>query len=282
MRTTLELPLPRLTKGRFASISALSDESLFQTCGVRVAFTQREGGVSEGAYASLNMGSHVGDDLAAVEANRRILKRAFGVEDSPCIVPNQVHGTTLLTIPDPSIPFSQEEWGGYVARAQEGADAVVVESPDVAALLCFADCVPVIIVSPSGRFAVVHAGWRGVEGGIVPKAFRHLLALDKEAGLACGPQDVNVYIGPYIHKECFETGEDVLRRFETAFGVECLWGSDHVDLGAALRVALEREGAEACRIADADICTVCNNDAFFSYRAQEGVCGRHGAFAVRM
>lgn len=281
MSATLELPLPRLSRGRFASISALSDEALFQTCGVRIAFTLREGGVSKGPYRSLNLGSHVDDDFAAVEENRRILNRAFGAEECFCLVPNQVHGTRILTVPASVVQQYDEKMSKFAAQAQEGVDALVVEAPHTAALLCFADCVPVIIVSPSGRFAVVHAGWRGVEGGIAPAAFRKVLELDKAEGLAFNPQDINVYVGPYIHVECFETGEDVFMRFGSAFGSACLQEPDHVDLGAALRIAFEREGADRQRIADADICTACNTDSFFSYRAQKGVCGRQGAYAVR-
>lgn len=76
--TTLVLPDPELTKGRFASISAYSDKALYAATGVRIAFTTREGGVSEGPYASLNLGSHVKDDIASVRENRHRVLRAFG------------------------------------------------------------------------------------------------------------------------------------------------------------------------------------------------------------
>lgn len=75
--TTLVLPDPELTKGRFASISAYSDEALYVATGVRIAFTTREGGVSEGPYNSLNLGSHVKDDLVSVQENRRPRSAGF-------------------------------------------------------------------------------------------------------------------------------------------------------------------------------------------------------------
>ncbi len=73
--TTLVLPDPELTKGRFASIFAYSDEALYAATGVRIAFTTREGGVSEGPYNSLNLGSHVKDDLVSVQENRRRVRQ---------------------------------------------------------------------------------------------------------------------------------------------------------------------------------------------------------------
>lgn len=99
--TTLVLPDPELTKGRFASIPAYSDEALYVATGVRIAFTTREGGVSEGPYNSLNLGSHVKDDLVSVQENRRRVQQAFACEDAPLFVPNQVHGDTVLELGDP-------------------------------------------------------------------------------------------------------------------------------------------------------------------------------------
>lgn len=278
MRTTLELPLPRLSRGRFASIDAYTDEALFDSHRIRIAFTERGGGVSKDSYASLNLGSAVDDDLVSVEQNRRILTDAFSVNHAACLVPRQVHGKKVLVVPE----GAQETIEDFRSRAQKGADALLIEAQQVAALLCFADCVPLIIVSPTGRFAVVHAGWRGVLAEIATKATSELTELDASDGASADPSAYNVYIGPYIHRECFETGEEVREDFAHTFGQGCLVDSSRIDLGMALRTSLTRFGVSEKRIADVDICTVCNNDRFFSYRAQEGICGRHGAFAVRM
>lgn len=313
MNTTLELPLPCLSEGCFASVSAFTDSTLFESCGVRIAFTERRGGESKGAYSSLNLGALVDDDSAVVEKNRNILFGAFDAENCFCLVPRQIHSDKIFIIPDDA----RDAISAYERLVQTGGDAIIVEAAQVAALLCFADCVPVIIVSPSGRFAVVHAGWRGVINEIAPKAFACLRARDKENGLSLDAHSYNVYIGPYIHAECFETGEDVAAQFFDVFGAKCvvnaaLSGRDfvaqsdlinqvaaqphsdesqrlmeqgakpHIDLGSALRTSLYRVGVVPERVAEVGMCTVCNNDRFFSYRAQNGVCGRHGAFAVRM
>lgn len=281
--TALILPRPELNEGRFASIPVFTDEALFEACGVRIAFTTRAGGASVGPYDSLNLGSHVNDELACVESNRALLVSALAPSlskrlDEVLVVPNQVHGDEALTIEDAG---SVEE---SCIAADAGADAIIVAARDVAALLCFADCVPVIIVLPTGRFAVVHAGWRGVENTIAAKTLS--LMLDQEAkGSSCSREGLlattNIYIGPYIHRECFETSEEIHALFTTKFGEDCSFDPRHIDLGRALTTQLVRLGVDEARICDLDQCTVCNNDRFFSYRAQDGVAGRHGAFAIR-
>lgn len=273
--TTLELVKPRLSKGRFASLEVLTDESLFDQTGVRIAFTGREGGVSSGPFSSLNLGAHVPDDPECVAANRRRVAAAFGAQGAPLIVPNQVHGDVVLAVKG---RFDASE---VAMCAAEGADGIVVGCPGVAALLCFADCMPVIVVSPTGRFAVVHAGWRGVMAQIAAKAACTLVEADRAAGDQASTADLNVYIGPHIRSECFETSQEIRDRFVDAFGEACAAGPRHVSLVAAQLESLFRVGVRAERVADAGVCTVCSNDVYFSYRAQGGVCGRHGAFAFR-
>lgn len=274
--TTLSLPLPVLTKGRFASLDVYTDESLFEICGVRIAFTTRQGGVSAGPYASLNLGSHVDDDLALVEKNRKIVLSSLSCGDAPLIVPKQVHGDRVLSVSD------AKDVRAVAKDAAQGADGVVVGASRVAALLCFADCIPVIIVSPTGRFAVVHAGWRGVENLISAKAVGILSSEDACALGEGAPRGYNVYIGAHIRSECFETGPDVHERFVSRFGPACAPDDSHVDLLAALKSQLMAAGVADERICDLGACTVCRNDEFFSFRAQDGVTGRHGAFACRV
>lgn len=274
-----QLPFPHLTARRFGArrLPVLTDEDLFARTGVRVAFSGREGGQSAGPYAALNVGGHVGDDPRAVAANRALLLEALGGDAERLIVPNQVHGDEVVLAGD----SSPEALDAVRKRAAEGADALVVTVPGVSALLCFADCVPVIAVSPSGRFAVAHAGWRGVVSGVAAKAVRVLARADADAGDAIGPGAFNVYVGPHIHAECFETGPDVRERFSSLFGSACIADEFHVDLLEALRIGLSGVGIDPARIEDAGACTACEHDRYFSYRASGGVCGRHGAVAFR-
>ena len=250
MVATGQLPIPQITARRFGArcLPALTDDALYERTGVRVAFTGRAGGVSEGPYSSLNLGNHVGDDPASVERNRMLVLEALDAAREAALA---------------------------------GADALVATVPGIAALLCFADCVPVIVVSPTGRFAVAHAGWRGVENGVAAKAVRALARADAAELGEDAASGYNVYVGPHIHASCFETGADVRKRFEDRFGSSCIPDERHVDLLEALTVGLEEAGIDRARVADAGVCTVCSCDEFFSYRAAGGICGRHGAVAFR-
>ena len=281
--TALSLPAPQLKARTLDSLHILTDDALALKTGVRVAFTGRSGGVSSAPYDGLNLGSHVGDDIDSVQENRRLLLRALGAADAELIVPNQVHGTDLVELT--SGDRVEIEAARDRAMALEGADGLVVFAPGLAALLCFADCASLIVVSPSGRFAVVHAGWRGAVAGIAGKAVRKMAAADVAAGFFSSEGEAaasyNAYIGPHIHAECFETGEDVSKRFEDAFGRSCILDSRHVSLARAIEVDLLGAGMGSDRILDSGVCTVCSHEDYFSYRATGGVCGRHGALAVR-
>ena len=274
------LPLPRLQPKALGSVAILTDDALASSVGVSMGFTQRGGGKSKDPFASLNLGSHVHDDAADVQENRRILMAALGFPQAQLVVPNQVHGQNVVNLSTASPADHQ----AAVCETQEGADALVVSSPNVAALLCFADCVPVVAVSPTGRAAVIHAGWRGAQGGILGKTLQRMAQLDCEEHQLVASwvlSQTNVYVGPYIHAECFQVGQDVAELFLQTYGPEALLDENHVDLGAALRVDAQRQGVALERIADAQACTVCSPDLYYSYRASGGICGRHGAFAVR-
>lgn len=275
------LPMPQLASCAARGISFLTDDTLYAACGVRIAFTGRAGGASEGAFASLNLGSHVEDDPAAVAQNRALLLQALDAPDAQLLTLNQVHGDTVLAVKR----GSADELTAVAAQARAGADAIVVAACEVAPILCFADCVPVIIVSPTGAFAVAHAGWRGVMAGTARAAAEQLAHLDVQAGAAASPHEAlagfNVYLGPHIGPCCFQTGADVRAAFAERFGNDVLTGDDRVNLAAALRIDLEAAGISAARVAESGICTVCNAQEYFSYRASGGVCGRHGAAAVR-
>lgn len=269
------LPYPLIEQRSFGRVRVLTDDGLAASCGVRIAFTLRGGGASLPPFDSLNLGGHVGDDPAAVGENRRLLAEALGADPQTIVVARQVHGTEVVVVPsagEAALAQAREQAAG-------GADAVVVspEATGASALLCFADCVPVVVASPTGAFAVAHAGWRGAVARICSKAVR---ALEKAGG--GDPSACNAYIGPCIRKECFEVGEDVAEAFSETFGAACVPDRSHVDLPAAVACDLVSAGIDRARIADAGECTVCGADRFFSYRASGGSCGRHGAFAVRL
>ena len=277
------LPLPRLERRELgSSLVVLADDGLDRAVGLSIAFTERAGGASQGPFAGLNLGAPEGADPDAVTAHRRARIGAFGAGEAAVVMPNQVHGTRSVLVAS----SSEEALAQAKAEAAEGADAVLSTAPGVGALLCFADCVPVIVASPTGAFAVIHGGWRGVVAGIAPMAARQLAKAEAAQGGAFSDAEealahYNAYVGPYIHEECFAVGEDVAARFVERFGAGCLPQEGHVDLGAALAQDLEGIGMRPERIADAGACTACAPDRFYSYRASGGTTGRHGAFAFR-
>lgn len=236
-------------------------------------FTERAGGVSRAPWDSLNLGSNCGDDPAAVEENRRRALEAAGAGDiaERLLTPRQVHGDHLVTVrsSEPSeISRAREE-------ASAGCDGIVCVAKGVPVLLCFADCVPVVLAAP-GAFAVVHSGWRGTMARISAKAVRALCA---EAG--CGPSAVSAYLGPHIAGEDYEVSEELLRKFEDEFGTMVRVGGRprNLSLAGAIVDTLTAAGVKPCQILDARASTATNVDRFYSYRAEHGRCGRHAAIA---
>lgn len=270
---SLRLPLPRLGETSFFTddyaLRVLTDEALFEACGTRIAFTSRAGGMSEGPYASLNLSYAVGDDEVAVDANRACLCECLGSHNciDSLVSPLQVHGSDILEIRQ--VVEARQE-------AVKGADGIMCTQVGIPVLLCFADCVPVILVAPNGSFAVIHSGWRG---SIASISGLGLAKLQKATG--CSSSEINCYIGPHIGACCYEVADDLVGQFVAEFGDACDAGNAHLDLAAAVTASLVRAGASASRIAHANICTSCHHDEYYSYRADAGITGRHGAFAIR-
>jgi YfiH family protein len=212
--------------------------------GARVRFTGREGGVSEGPYASLNLGRWTDDDPAAVEENRR---RA--AEGRPVAFARQVHGTRVIALDG-------------VPEAVEEADGVVTRVAGVAAMVLTADCLPVALATP-GAVAMLHAGWRGLSDGVLEEGVRRL-----------GDGPVHAAIGPGAGGCCYEVGEDVAGRFPG-------WALDGrlLDLKAVATARLKAAGV--VEVLDVGRCTMCEPDVFFSHRISGPVTGRQGGLAWR-
>lgn len=214
--------------------------------GARVAFSTRLGGVSESPYHSLNLGLLTEDSEAAVAENRRRLAQALGFAPEQVVFARQVHGTRLLRHP-------REE--GVVE-----ADGHVVTEPGIAPLVFVADCLPVALYGPDG-LAMVHAGWRGLAGGIVAAAAEVVGA-------------TRAAIGPGIGPCCYEVGEEVLSAFA---GLGDVAQGRMLDLPEVARRLLGRAGVE--RVESAGLCTSCEAELFFSHRRDAGRTGRQAGVA---
>lgn len=226
--------------------------------GVDVFVTDRFNGVSEGTYESLNLGDHVGDDEDRVRENRRRVAHAAGVDEDHLVTVHQVHGSSLLE-------------GDAVTGASEG-DALFTDSSDLALAILVADCVPLALVeATSGRVALVHAGWRGLEVGIIARTLETLDA-----------RSTHAFVGPSISQERYQVGPDVARHFTQVEGALVPDDGDRSRLD--LRLVATRQLLDA-GVADERI--VCTRDVtdggeiFFSDRAQRP-CGRFAMVARRV
>lgn len=262
--------MPSLTRYQTGTVTLLSDARV--AGGVTFAFTERTGGVSEAPYASLNLGDACGDDPARVAENRLRALAAVGAADlaERLVNPRQVHGDAVVCVAS----GDAADVARAQAEARAGADAVVCTAPDVPVMLCFADCVPVVL-SCAGGFAVVHSGWRGTEAKIAAKAAR---TLANQAGVDVS--EVTAYVGPHIGGADYEVSPELAERFCALFGPAAAPDGRHLDLLLCVRAALLEAGVSADAIASADVSTARATDRFFSYRAEDGHCGRHAAVAV--
>jgi polyphenol oxidase len=169
--------------------------------------------------------------------------------------PEQVHGNQVTTV------------SAEAASAPGEADAIVTASRGVAAAVITADCLPIVVASPNA-VAAVHAGWRGLESGVITRAVAALRELS--GGV------INAAIGPGAGVCCYEVGEDLHRRFHAH--CQDFRKGKNLDLKAIARVQLMEAGV--ARIHDTEICTICGDPELnFSYRREGPDTGRQAAIA---
>ncbi len=235
--------------------------------GSRAAFSTRLGGVSEGAYSSLNLGILTDDDQARVAHNRELLAETLGREPAAVAMGLQVHGAQVSVHTHPPAPslFAQR------MSAPAEADAQLTNHPRVSPLVLVADCLPLALAAP-GATGMVHCGWRGVAGGIVAGAVARLSEIS-----GTEPAAVSAAIGPGIGACCYEVGEDVSAAFR-ARAPGALTGG-RLDLATAIALELEHAGVDAGTVATVDLCTSCHPRLFFSHRRDGGVTGRQCGLA---
>lgn len=232
-------------------------------------FPTRAGGVSTGAFATLNSSTSVGDSPAHVEENLRRLAAAARVEPTALLTVSQVHGERVLE--------GRRADGAAIGRPLGEADALWTEEEGVAVGVKTADCLPILIEDPVGRrVAAVHAGWRGVVAEIVARTLEAMAARGTKAS------DVRVAIGPAIQACCFEVDGDLPARFAGRFGDDVVVARPgkekrHLDLPLAVSKTLARLGVPADHVSRLPHCTMCDT-RFYSHRRDRGVTGRHLSF----
>jgi YfiH family protein len=210
--------------------------------------------VSEGPYASLNLGRKSGDEVEHVDENRRIACEAIGADVARLALNFQVHSTRVRR--------------AEPASRGEQADGLWTDEPGLPILALSADCLPLALARTDGgrpAVAVLHAGWRGLLEGIVPAGVE-----------ALGGGSLAAAIGPGIGPCCYEVGEEVTAPFRERFGDDVV-REGRLDLWTSAERALRAAGVD--RVDRFDRCTACEPETFFSHRRDHGRTGRQGVIA---
>ena len=242
--------------------------------GVVHGFSTRLGGVSEGIYASLNLGFRQGDDPEKVKENYRRFCAAIGADPRKLVFTNQVHGDRVRTI------TAADARDGLDAGEAPQADGLMTDVPGVALTVFSADCLPILLYDPVRRvIAAVHAGWRGTASGIVTRAVERMCDC-----YGTDPANLLAAIGPGISKCCFETHEDVPNTMTEAMGASALQsievlptGKFRVDLKGLNARRLELAGVLPEHIAVSGDCTACLPEKYWSHRKTQGQRGSQAA-----
>ena len=222
----------------------------------------RVGGFSTDAYQGLNLGTHVGDDASLVENNRTWLKQQANMPAAPVWL-NQTHSTDVITVLEPMASVLD-------------ADGAFTTAKGVVCSAMTADCLPVILTDTKGtQVASVHAGWRGLAGGILENAVAKFSNLDSE-------NKIIAWLGPAIGKQVFEVGDDVLEAFvrfdlqaKLAFAAKAEPGKWLANMSQLATQRLEKVGVS--EVMDSNLCTFADPDLFYSYR-RDGITGRQATF----
>jgi hypothetical protein len=231
----------------------------------------RHGGVSSGTYKSLNLGMIQDDALENVIENRSRVAKAVGLKLQDFVYPIQVHGTNVPTI-------SENDRGRgtlSLSNAFPDTDGFITNIPRLCLMTLAADCVPIIFFDPIKRaIGVAHAGWKGTALKIPA------VLIEKMKGeFGTNPSDLVVGIGPSGGPCCYEVGNDVIqevaKKFEVERVIKNVDGKTFFDMWEANRITLIESGVKPDNIEISEICTITQNDTFFSAR-----CGDGGRFAA--
>lgn len=222
------------------------------TARVRFVSTTRAGGVSAPPYDSFNLADHVGDDPAAVAANRARLAQSIGLPPARVVWMHQVHGTRVEIVADPPEP---------AAGDIEDTDALVTMLPGLALSVVTADCVPVLLADPRvGVIGAAHAGRVGAAAGIVLRTLEAMVAQGART------EDISGILGPAVSGRHYEVPEQMAAEVEVQLPgsrTTTVRGTPGLDLRAG--IARQLIAAGVGRVEIDPRCTV-EDQALFSHR----------------
>ena len=240
-------------------------------------FTTKEGGVSKGDFATMNVSFTRGDDEEAVLENYRRIAGIFNVSLSDVVVSHQTHTTNVMRV-------TREDGGKGVVfeRDYQDIDGLITNEKNLVLCTMYADCVPLYFVDMKNQaIGLSHSGWKGTAGQM---GKRTLERMAEEFGTK--PEDVYAAIGPSICMDCYEVSADVIEAFCKVFTKEEMNiisyekenGKYQLDLWKANEIILLNVGVLPEHIEVTRLCTHCNSDRMFSHRRTGDRRGNLGAF----
>ncbi len=235
-------------------------------------FTTRPGGFSKGKSAGLNMGKNKDDP--DISRNYELVCRVLDIERDSMLFSNQVHGSDILVVmeEESTSPFENPD-------SQQGYDGLITNKKGLTLVTFYADCVPVYLFDPEKQvIGLIHSGWRSTLLEIAGKGMRKM-----RTWFGSRAADIIAVIGPSIGKCCFEIGRDVYEKFlsELPFSRNYIYetgnGKWKMDLQGIVKQTLVNNGVNSDNISISNLCTKCNTDLFFSYRAAKEKTGSMAA-----
>lgn len=266
MRETVQSGVPYLT------FPILDDTGL-----VVNGFSTKEGGVSEGKFATMNFTFTRGDNPDHVMENYRRMAAALGVDEKRMVLSYQTHTTNVRMI-------TEEDAGKGIVRERDymDVDGLITNVPGITLVTFYADCVPLYLLDPVHKaIGLSHSGWRGT----VNRMGRVTVQAMSEA-YGSKPEDLIACIGPSICQDCYEVGGEVAEKFREAFDKkdwpEILEEKEHgkyqLNLWRANEIIFLEAGIRQERLQITDICTHCNPKHLFSHRTCGNERGNLAAF----
>ena len=222
--------------------------------GLTAFSSMRKGGYSSGRYGEFNINRYCGDSDEAIRKNREALCRLLDITDDRLPQPHQVHKAEIAVVDE------QRDID------LEGYDALMTNVEEVCIGVSTADCIPVLLYDPRQRaVCAVHAGWRGTVMRIVEQSIARMTEV-----YGTNPADLIAQIGPGIHLESFEVGDEVYQAFEDAgFDMNSIskkYEKWHIDLPECNRLQLISAGVPESQVSVSPVCTYMQSDTYFSAR----------------
>ncbi|HET6348942.1 MAG TPA: peptidoglycan editing factor PgeF [Candidatus Krumholzibacteria bacterium] len=247
---------------------------------VEAVVSTRRGGVSTGAFASLNLGGKTADAPDNVRENRRRVAALFGRNATQLTFARQVHGAHIAHVP-----------AGHPGGAFDNVDALITDAKDTPLVILTADCAAIFMYDVTHHaIGIAHAGWRGTVAQIAAHTVQRMHAV-----FGTEPREIVACVGPSIGPCCYEVGEEVIAAVIDAFPDDtdelllepemASAGSfrasvnedhKHFDLWRANERVLISAGVPDTQVEVSRLCTACHTDLFYSHRAEKGVTGRFG------